>query len=148
MALVKRTELFPEWNKFFGDFFGSDLLDWSHRNYSTTNTTLPTVNIKETNESFEVEMAAPGMNKSDFKVELNNNLLSISSEKTNDQSKNSDDRYSHHEFSYQSFSRTFTLPNISDQSKIEASYENGILKVLIPKREEAKPKPSRMIEIK
>jgi HSP20 family protein len=131
----------------FNRLFESDLFDWSNRNYSVTNTTLPSVNIKESNEDFEVEVAAPGLGKGDFKIELNHDLLTISSDKKIDNETRNGQHFTRREFSYQSFSRSFTLPNTADSEKIQAKYENGILKVVIPKKEEARPKPPRQISI-
>ncbi|MBN2766392.1 MAG: Hsp20/alpha crystallin family protein, partial [Paludibacteraceae bacterium] len=124
-----------------------DMFDWSNRNFSNTNTTIPSVNIKENADAFMVEVAAPGFEKGDFKIELNLNTLSISSEKKVENETREGEVFTKREFSYQSFSRSFTLPQIADGDRIEANYQNGILTVLIPKREEAKPKPARMIEI-
>ena len=76
MSIIKRNEMFPGLN-LFDDFFSRDLWNWGLNNNSSTNTTIPMVNVKETGENFEVEMAAPGMNKEDFKVELDGNLLTI-----------------------------------------------------------------------
>jgi HSP20 family protein len=146
MALVKRNELFPVWSNLFNDFFDKDIFDWSDKHFSSTNTTVPAVNIKESDSNFEVEMAVPGMTKDDFKIKLENNLLCISSEK-NFENETKEGKYSRKEFSYQSFSRSFTLPVSADESSIKAKYENGILKVEIPKKEEAKPKPPRVISI-
>ena len=81
MTLIRRSENLPMWTNLFNDFFNQDWNDWSLRNFSLTNTTLPSVNIKETGDNFEVEMAAPGMDKSDFKIEVNQGILTISSEK-------------------------------------------------------------------
>ena len=131
----------------FDRFFDGQMFDWSNSNFSETNTTLPSVNIKEDNESFKVEVAAPGFEKSDFKIEQNLNNLVISSEKKVENEVKEGEAFTKREFSYQSFTRSFTLPQTADSDKIVASYENGILKVSIPKREEAKPKPARMIEI-
>lgn len=117
------------------------------RNFSLTNTTLPSVNIKETLESFLVEMAAPGMVKEDFCIELKNELLTISSEKKFENETTEGANYSKREFSYQSFSRSFNLPTSANTEKISAKYENGILFVEIPKKEEAKPKPTKQIII-
>jgi HSP20 family protein len=95
-----------------------------------------------------VEVAAPGMTKKDFKVELNGNALTISSQKSNQQEQKEGERYFRKEFSYQSFQRTFTLQkDVVDSDKIEARYENGLLHLLIPKKEEAKQKPPRLIQI-
>jgi HSP20 family protein len=132
----------------FDDFFSRDLWNWGLANSSSTNTTVPLVNIKETNENFEVEMAAPGMDKNDFKVELDGNLLTIVSEKNEENEVKEGERYSKREFSYQSFQRSFQLPkDVVDADKIEAKYENGVLKLIVPKKEEAKPRPPKMIQI-
>lgn len=144
MALEKFSNYLPS---VFDRFFEGDVFDWSNRNFSTTNTTLPAVNIKEDGDSYEVEMAAPGLEKKDFKVELNNNLLTISSEKKMEYEEKNKGKFTKREFSYQSFSRTFTLPDTAEGEKIKAKYENGILRISIPKKEEAKPKPIRKIDI-
>jgi len=144
MSIVKFSNQFPS---LFDRFFENDLFDWSNRNYSTTNTTLPAVNIKESTDGFEVEMAAPGFTKNDFKIELNHDLLTISSEKKVNNEIKDGQQFSKREFSYQSFSRSFTLPNSADSEKIGAKYDNGILRVAIPKKEEAKPKPPKQIAI-
>ena len=132
----------------FDDFFNRDLLNWGNSNFSDTNTTIPAINIKETAGNYEVEVAAPGMTKQDFKVELDGNSLTISSEKENLKNEREDERYTQREFSYQSFQRTFTLQkDVVDIDKIQAKYENGLLHLLIPKKEEAKQKPPRLIQI-
>ena len=93
-------------------------------------------------------MSAPGFEKSDFKIELNNSLLTISSEKKIKNETKEGQQFTRREFSYQSFSRSFTLPDTVEGEKIKAKYDNGILSVSIPKKEEAKPKPVKQIEIK
>jgi HSP20 family protein len=144
MALVRFSNQHPT---LFDRFLNNDLFDWSSGNYSTTNTTLPSVNIKESNDDFEVEVAAPGFTKNDFRIELNHDLLTISSEKEVENETKEGQIFSLREFSYQSFSRSFTLPNTADSEKIGAKYENGILRIVIPKKEEARPKPARQISI-
>jgi len=147
MSIIKRNEFFPGLSM-FDDFFTRDLLNLGLNNNSSTNTTIPLVNIKETNDNFEVEMAAPGMNKEDFKVELDGNVLIITSEKKDEDEVKEGDRYTRREFSYQSFHRSFQLPKeVVDADKIEAKYENGVLRLLVPKKEEAKPRPPKMIQI-
>jgi len=150
MTIVKRNgnggSSFPT---LFDDFFNRDIFNWGLTNYSDTNTTIPAVNIKETADNYEVEVAAPGMSKKDFKIMLEGNVLTISSEKTNQQEDNKDARYSAREFSYQSFSRTFNLQKeVVDTDKIQATYQDGVLQLVIPKMEHAKQKPPRTIEIK
>ena len=144
MLVLRNTNQVPS---LFDRFFDGDMFDWSNRNFSNTNTTIPSVNIKENTDAFMVEVAALGFEKGDFKIELNLNTLSISSEKKVENETKEGEVFTKREFSYQSFSRSFTLPQIADGDRIEANYQNGILTVLIPKREEAKPKPARMIEI-
>lgn len=148
MSIMKRNEWQPMLPGFFNDFLTRDLWNWGLSNNSVTNTTIPAVNIKETNDTFDVEVAAPGMGKEDFRIELDGNTLTISSEKTNELNENEDERYSRREFSYQSFQRKFELPkDVVDAEKIEARYENGLLHLIIPKKEEAKQRPPRMIQI-
>jgi len=149
MSILKRNGwLYNDMPTFFNDFFSRDLWNWGLENNSSTNTTIPAINVKETNDNFEVEVAAPGMTKKDFKVELNGNMLTISSEKQNEWQENENERYTRHEFSYQSFQRTFQLPkDVVDEDKIQAKYENGLLHLTIPKKEHAKQRPPRMIEI-
>ena len=93
-------------------------------------------------------MAVPGMKKEDFQIEVNNNVLTIRSEVKNEQEKKEGETYTRREFSYQSFYRSFNLNHQEvDESKIKATYKDGILSVVLPKKEEAKPKPSRSIKI-
>jgi len=145
MTLVRYQNQFPS---FFDKFFNNDLEGWNRSNFSNTNTTLPSVNIKENTDTFEVEVAAPGFEKSDFNIELNNDILTISSEKEISNEEKEDERITKQEFSYQSFTRSFTLPELVEDEKISAKYENGILSITIPKKEEAKPKPVKLIQIK
>lgn len=149
MNLIRRSgsprQGFP--GLFFDDVFGRDLFNWGNDNYSATSTTLPSVNIRETADNFEVEVAAPGMEKSDFEIALDGNLLTIGSAKEQKQEE-TQEQYTRREFSYQSFRRSFELPkNVVDEDGISARYENGLLHLTIPKREEVKQKPPRRIEI-
>ena len=146
MSMIRRSDMFPA--GIFDDLFSKDLWNWGLTNNSVTNTTIPAVNIRETNENFVVEMAAPGMKKEDFKVELDGNNLTITSEKTNDREMKEGEKYTRKEFSYQSFQRTFQMPSdVVDADKIEAHYEHGMLHLVIPKKEEARTRPPRMIQI-
>ncbi len=147
MTLVKRngrSEIVPSiWN----NFFNTDLFNWNNNLVDSENS-IPAVNIKEKPDSFSVEMAAPGMDKKDFKIEIDGSALTISSEKQNEKEEKDGENYNRKEFSYQSFYRTFHLPKeVVNADKIQAKYENGILKLEIPKREEAKQKPARLINI-
>ena len=148
MSLIKRNRSsFSAIPALVDDFLGRELFNWDNSNYSATQTTIPSVNIKESNESFEVEVAAPGLDKKDFKVQLENNLLTISSQKERTE-ENQFDGYSRREFSYQSFQRSFILPkDVVNEDGIMARYENGLLQLVIPKKEEVKQKGPRLIEI-
>lgn len=144
---MRRNSMYPEIPSLFNEFFNGELLE--NRNFDTlgSESTLPSVNIMDTENSFEIEVAAPGMTKKDFKIELNNNVLTISTENENSK-EDKNENYTRKEFSYHSFLRSFSLPeNKVDGSKISAKYKNGILLVNLPKMEEAKLKPVRMIEI-
>lgn len=148
MSLIKRNQdLFPAIPALFDDLFSRELFNWGNNNYSSTRTTLPAVNIKETADHFEVEVAAPGMEKKDFKIQLDGNTLTISSAKEQNNVSN-DMSYSRKEFSYQSFQRSFVLSkDVVDENGIIARYENGILHLTVPKKEEVKQKPPKLIEI-
>jgi len=97
----------------------------------------PAVNIAETDGDFQIELAVPGMKKEDFKISIDKNVLSISSEKKNENVQEGK-KFSKREFSYASFTRSFNLPETIDQSKVDAAYSDGILKLTVAKKEEAK----------
>ncbi|ELR73224.1 Small heat shock protein [Fulvivirga imtechensis AK7] len=146
MSLIRRNGDLFNLPSLFDDFFTRDF-NRGGSSFSSTGTSIPAVNIRETNDDFEVEMAAPGMTKKDFRIELDGTLLTISSERGSEREEN-EGNYNRREFSYQSFQRSFTLPKeVVDIDKIKAKYENGMLYLRIPKREEAKQKPPRVIDI-
>jgi HSP20 family protein len=149
MTITKRNgSLLNNFPTLFNEFFNREFLNWGESNFSNTGTTIPAVNIRETKDEFLVEMAAPGMKKDDFKVELDGTLLTISSEKSSEQSDEKSGEYSRREFSYEAFQRSFTLPkDVVDADRLKASYQDGVLRLQIPKKEEAKQKPPRMIQI-
>lgn len=140
MSIVKRNNLvFPS---LMNDFFRPDWFGGVDRYDSN----IPAVNIKENERDFELELAVPGMKKDDFNVEVDKNVLTISAEtKSNDEV--SEDNYTRREFAFSSFKRAFTLPETINDGKIDASYKDGVLKLTLPKKEEALPKPKRLIEI-
>jgi len=148
--LMRRNSLNPALNNFFDDFFAKDLFDWNDKNFSGTDSTLPSVNVKQTDNEFEIELASPGMKKQDFKIELDKNLLTISAEQKEErEEKNKNEKYTRREFNYRSFSRSFTLPaDVVQSDKIEAEYKDGILHITIPKNERAKPQPAKSIAVK
>ncbi len=132
------------WPNLVEEFFNGDAFPRFFDN--DTRYTLPAVNIIEGKEDYKIEVAAPGLNKEDFKVNLENNMLTISSEKEEKQEEK-DEKVMRREFSYCSFSRSFTLPQTVNAEKIRATHKDGILQVVVPKREEAKEKPAREIKI-
>ncbi len=140
MSLVKRNNLF--FPSLMDDFLSPDW--FGGINHSSTS--IPAVNIKDNTDGFELELAVPGGKKEDFKVEVENDILTISSE-AKSESKETKENYTRKEFTYASFKRAFTLPETVDGSKIDAKYEDGILKVSLPKKEEALPEPKRLITI-
>lgn len=134
----------PSW---IDKFFEGDMMDWNTWNYSGNNNTLPAVNVKENDNEFLIEVAAPGMKKDDLHIDYDNGRLTISSEKKEENTKKGE-RMTRMEFSYQSFQRSFTIPEQKvNADKIGATYEDGILYLSLPKREEVKPKPSKQIKI-
>jgi HSP20 family protein len=133
--------------KLFDDFLSRDVSNWSNENFSTVGSTLPAVNVRETPDAYVVEMAAPGMNREDFRIELDGDLLTITGERKAEEQKENE-RYARTEFSYQSFQRSFRLSKkVLDEDQIVAKYENGLLNIYVPKKEEAKAKPPRTIQI-
>ncbi len=126
-------------------FFEGDLTNW---NFASDNSTLPAVNVKENDNEYLIDVAAPGLKKGDFKVNYDNGRLTIASEKKEEHEEKDGERVTRKEFSYQSFQRSFNVPeNVVNADKIGAKYEDGILHVTLPKREEAKPKPAKEIKI-
>jgi len=130
--------------KLYNGFFGKETLnEFFAPAYAGS---VPAVNVVESKEGFRIEVAAPGLQKSDFKLNLEKNQLTISAQKEQKEEETTE-KYSRREFKYSSFSRSFNLPNSVDGEKIAASYADGILNIELPKREEAKEKPLREIEI-
>ena len=147
MTIIKRDQSWPSFPSLIDSIFSRDMMDWNNSNFSLTNTTLPAVNIKETDNEFKIEVAAPGMSKKDFKISLEDNLMTISSERKSEKEEEKDD-FKRREFSYQSFQRSFTVDqNLVKGDEISAKYADGILHITLPKREEMKPKPPREIKI-
>jgi HSP20 family protein len=151
-TLVKKDSFFPtlegkSMNNFFDDFITKDLFDWTDRNFAALGSNLPSVNLKETDTKIEVELAAPGMKREDFKVAVDNDILMISSEKEEEKEEKKEN-YIRREFNYQAFNRTFSLPDTIDENKIEANYKDGILHVVVAKKEGAKKRALKTIPIK
>lgn len=133
-----------EWSNWIDNLINSDFTQFENNdfNHGFSN---PKVNISENDESFHLEMAVPGFEKSDFVIDVENEELSISVDQK--PKVNETTSYSRKEFGYASFKRTFLLPETVEEDRIEATYNNGILDVKIPKKEEAKPKPAKSIKV-
>jgi HSP20 family protein len=148
-SLLKINGLLSPVNTMIEDFFSKDIFDWADKNFAHVGANLPSVNLKESDKKLEIEMAAPGMKKEDFKVEFDNNMIIISSEKEEEkEALRKKGNYIKKEFNYQSFYRSFFLPDYIDENKIEATYKNGILHVTIAKKESNKIKATKPIVVK
>lgn len=145
MILVKRNNGRGHLPSVFSDFFDSDRL-LSPKWFGEPEEMLPAVNIKENGKRFEIELAAPGFSKDDFKISVDSDILTITAEKE-EEKKEVTEEYRRREFSYNAFSRSFTLPKTATNEKIDAKYENGLLKLVVPKKEEAKLSSPREIAV-
>ena len=114
--------------------------------FSDIGKNMPAVNIKENNKTFIIEMAVPGMKKEDFHVNIENNVLTVSAEKETTEEKTSEN-YARKEYNFNSFSCSFTLPDYVKHENLEGKYDNGVLKITIPKKEEAINKAPMEIKI-
>jgi HSP20 family protein len=145
MTLIKKSNLmFPSvFNDFFDseNFFRGDLLDTRFFRNS-----LPAVNIIENEKNFMIEVAAPGFRKKDFHIDVEDKVLMIKGEKI-EENKEKEENYTKREFSYSSFQRSFTLPEFVLPDKIEGKYEDGILRIMLPKMEEARKKNRKEIAV-
>ena len=139
MRIVKynNNNVFPS---LMNEFFNDDLrMNFFNRRHS-----VPSVNSVENNDSFEIDLAVPGMKKDDFTIELNDKILVISSDNSNH---DPNERTRLNEFNYSSFQRSFRVPESVELDKIKANYKNGILKIKLPKRKDSITKPNRVIDI-
>ena len=141
LPTIVRSNWMPD---ILDDFFGSDF--WNDRYNLGLNTTKPAVNILEAEKEYRIELVAPGLSKKDIKIDLNKNVLSISYEKE-ESNEESTVNYMRREFCYNSFRRSFTLPESVNAEKISANHENGILHIHIPKKPEAVEKGPKQISI-
>jgi HSP20 family protein len=129
----------------FDDFVTRDLFRPS---FSTTGVSTPAINIIETNNDFRLEMVAPGMKKENFKVEVDKGTLTVSYEHDdNREGDRKDWKYTRREYNYHSFSRSFSLPDTVDVNSIQAKYEDGILNLILPKKDDARTKPAKQIKV-
>jgi HSP20 family protein len=143
MSLIKRSDWPTLGGSLLSDFFDDERFANSQW---LSGRSVPAVNIKETEKNFEVELAAPGYDKKDFNVNIDNGVLIVSAERR-DEKENKDGNYTRREFGFTSFSRSFNLPQNTNEEDIDARFENGILKLSIPKQE-SNSKARKAIEIK
>jgi HSP20 family protein len=129
-------DFFKPWNEWFeGGVFGRTM-------------NIPAVNITEHKDEFMVSLAVPGLKKDDFKIDVNGNMLTISCEKE-EKKEEKEAKFTRKEYNFTSFERTFTIPDEVNKEKIDAKYEDGLLKLALPKKEEAKkPNLSKHIAVK
>jgi HSP20 family protein len=148
MSLIKfksNAPVFDPFEQFFNDFFEGEFLP--KRPGMVRNGSLPAANIKETDGAYHIELAAPGMKKEDFKVEVQDDLLTIRSEKKEERSEQNE-RFTKREFNYTSFVRTFRLPEEVNVESISAEYQEGILRLDVPKKEVTPKAQVREISVK
>jgi HSP20 family protein len=129
-------DFFKPWNEWFdnGGLWGRTM-------------NIPAVNITEHEKEYKVALAVPGMKKEDFKIDVDGNMLTISSEKE-ESKEEKDKKFTRKEYNYSSFSRCFTLPEEVNKEKIDAKYEDGVLKISLPRKEEAKKPLAKHIAVK
>jgi HSP20 family protein len=139
----KNGDLLPS---LLSGFFDTDRFSnprWVEKEFENT---IPSVNIRENGKEFNIEFAAPGFSKDQFHVDVEDDVIRVSAERQ-EEKKNENERFTRKEFSYNTFSRSFTLPKTVDAEKIDATYTDGILRLCIPKKEEAKPLPKKEIKV-
>ncbi len=139
--LTRASQMFPDFSSSLMDLFNEDR-DWGNGWASK----LPAANITENDKAFSLELAAPGLDKDDFDLAIDNQQLTISCEKQKDQESKTD-QYTRKEFSYESFRRSFMLPETVNADKIKAVYKNGVLTVELPKKETSIKIPKKQISV-
>ncbi len=146
MSLTKwsKPDYFPTIDLLWNDLLNNDSLFKGFQ----LGTSIPAVNVKETNKHFQIETAAPGFKKDDFNIDVDNGILTISSEKKDEKEEKEGDKITRREFEYSSFCRSFTLPENVDDKAITAKYEDGLLKLEIPKKEHSKSEKRKKISVK
>ncbi|WP_178988334.1 Hsp20/alpha crystallin family protein [Winogradskyella schleiferi] len=149
MSLIKfnnRNRLFPSWNNdSLKSFLSSD--DFFNNDFFEEDSLMPAMNVQEHEKEFEIEFAAPGFSKKDFEVTINDNMLNVCGEKKKETEEKQED-YTRKEFSYNSFRRSLQLPKtVNADQDVKATYKDGILKLNLQKKAEAKAKPKKVIEV-
>jgi len=141
IPMLRNRRFLPSFDDdMFGKDFLKDFFDYE------SNPSVPDINVREDKDKYTIEVAAPGLDKKDFEVDIQNNVLTISSEKEH-KDENKDENYLRREFSYSSFQRSFSLPESVNIEDIKAKHEKGVLYVELPKKKEAVEKASKKIDI-
>lgn len=140
LARINKRYVPTYWDDFFNDNF------FNNFQVGTWNNSVPAVNVEENENAYTIEVAVPGLSKNDFRIDLEDHVLTVSSEQK-DEKKEEKRNYMRREFSYNSFKRSFQLPESVDMDKIKASHEAGVLIIHLPKREEVLQKAPKQIEI-
>lgn len=147
MANIIKNELgFPTFRNLVENFFENDWTDYGKK-FPILGSTVPSANIKESETNYQIHLAAPGLKKEDFQIDLDNHVLTIFSEKKEEKTEEKE-TYTRREYNYSSFSRSFYVPESANKEKIEAEYKDGVLNIMIPKKDSAIQKPQRKIEVK
>ena len=141
LATINRNYVPAYWDDFFNDSF------FNSPTHVRCNKQTPSVNVAEEDNSFRIEVAVPGVSRKDIGINLENDVLTISSEHKEENEENKPN-YMRREFNFRSFSRSFQLPESVDQEHIRASHEDGILRIELPKKEEEVQKAPKQIKIK
>ena len=141
LARINRSYVPAYWDDFFNDRFFNQL------NSRNSHVNSPAVNISEDDKGYTIEVAAPGIPRKEFNIEVENDVLTISTEQKENKEENKQN-FIRREFNYRSFKRSFELPETVDQSEIQASHDSGVLKLMLPKKEEVVQKAPRQIEVK
>jgi HSP20 family protein len=147
MKAIHRTNqsLLPTFDNLWKDFFSDDSLVANRQRHVNT---VPAVNVREEDSQYLIEVAAPGMRREDFQVEVVRDLLTISSKATQAEERQTEaGTYTRREFRYHQFSRSFAMPDAVEHDQISAKYENGVLFVALPKQVDAQTKATRTIDI-
>lgn len=142
LPLIRNSKNLPS---MFDDFFGRNV--WNDFFEKSGWNSSPSVNVYEGKDKYDIEVAAPGLEKKDFHIDLKDNVLTVSSESKLENEEKDGNKVVFSEFNYSTFSRSFQLPEGIDVNKIKASHKNGVLTITLPKREEYKSHAPRMIEI-
>ena len=138
------ARMFPAFTSLWEDLLNKDLLEWDGDLTAST----PSVNVRETDKDFRIELAAPGMKKDDFNIELQNNVLTISTEKKEQKEEKLEGKFLRREFSYRAFQRSFALPENCERDSIKATYTDGILNISLNKKYVEAITTSKKIQVK